>query len=126
MHTGVYLSLKGVLYANYSVTSISEIGETDRDNPSLMNNAIQCITDRKPCCRGGNRAGEWFFPNGSVVPVEGLFYRNRGPDDGAVNLNRANTNVMMPTSLFCCIVPDATGINQTIFADISELAIYRS
>ena len=44
-----------------------------------------------------------------MVPTQGgatSFYRNRG-DDGTVNLNRLNTNVMMPTGLFCCEVPDA-------------------
>ena len=86
-----------------------------------MNDALRCITDRKPCCRNeNNRAGEWFFPNGTMVPVSGPFYRNRGPGDGTVNLNRVNTNVMSPTGLFCCVVPDATGINQTVCANISE------
>ena len=120
MHTGVYLSLRGVVYANSSVISITEIGETDRDNPSAMNNALQCITDRKSCCRSGSRAGEWLFPNRTMVSVSGSFYRNRGPDDGTVNLNRDNTNVMSPTGLFCCVLPDVTNINQTVCADISE------
>ena len=126
IHTGVYLSLKGTVYPNNSVISITEIGETDIEStspPQNSNNGLQCITDRMPCCRFGDaQAGEWFFPDGTVVPMSGPpFYRNRGHDDGTVNLNRANTNVMMPTGLFCCVVPDATGANQTLCADISEL-----
>ena len=116
-HTGVYLSLKGTVYANNSVINITEIGETDTSTatpPQNSNNGLQCITDRMPCCRFGHRAGEWFFSNRTMVPLSGpTFYRNRGfNDDGTVNLNRANTNVMMPTGLFCCVVPDATDVMQ--------------
>ena len=49
------------------------------------------------------------------------FYRNRGFDDGTVNLNRLS-GVMMPTGLFCCEVPDARDIMQTVCANIGELA----
>ena len=71
-----------------------------------------------------NRHGEWYFPdNGGMVPRPGVderFYRNRGVN-GEVNLNRVNNTVMMPTGRFCCEVPDATGVNQTVCANISEL-----
>lgn len=65
---GVYLSLNGTKYANNSVISITEIGETDPD--LNQNDGLQCITDRRPCCRFRYRVGEWFFPNGTEVPVE--------------------------------------------------------
>ena len=105
--TGVYLSLKGTVYTNNSVISITEIGETNPDTD--LNEGLQCITDKKPCCRVESTLdGEWFFQSRLMVPGIGpTFYRNRGRDDGTVNLNRANTNVMMPTGLFCCVVPDA-------------------
>ena len=115
-HVGVYLSLKGVVYANNSVISITEIEQTN----TSANNGLQCITDRMPCCRDAHKAGEWFFPSGSVVPIGGVattFYRNRG-DDGTVNLNRVNNDVMMPTGRFCCVVPDATGADQTLCVNI--------
>ena len=41
------------------------------------------------------------------------FYINRG-DDGTVNLNRVNDDVMMPTGRFCCVVPDATSTVVTV------------
>jgi hypothetical protein len=50
------------------------------------------------------------------------FYRNRG-NDGTVNLNRLNTNVFMPTGLFCCEVPDVLNIIQRLCANISELEV---
>ena len=115
-HSGVYLSLKGVVYANNSLIPITEIGETN----TTSNTGLQCITDRMPCCgTQGSRAGEWYFPDGTTVPTQGggatTFYRNRG-DDGTVNLNRLNTNVEMPYGTFCCAVPG----NIRLCASISK------
>ena len=115
---GVYLSLRGVVYANNSVIQITEIGETN----TTSNTGLQCITDRRPCCATHpNRFGQWYYPDGvTTVPPIGratIFYRTRG-DDGAVNLNCLNANVMMPTGLFCCEVPDAAGNTQHLCANI--------
>ena len=119
-HTGVYLLLRGTVYDNNSVISITEIGETN----STSNTGLQCITDRRPCCATQpNRFGEWLFPDGTAVPPQGgatSFYRNRGAD-GAVNLNRLNTSVFMPIGLFCCVVPDALNVTQRVCAIICEL-----
>ena len=113
----VYLSLEGTVYANNSAIPITEIGTTS-------NTGLQCITDRRPCCATvPNRFGEWFFPDETAVPTQGgatSFYRTRG-DDGTVNLNRLNTNIFMPTGLFCCEIPDAPGEDmQRLCINISE------
>ena len=75
------------------------------------------------CCRNPT-VGEWHFPNGGAVEIEigaTTFYRNRGAaGTGTVNLNRVDDNVLMPTGLFCCLVPDATGVDQTVCANIGE------
>ena len=102
----MYFSLNEMIFGNNSIISISDIGNDQN------NGALQCITDRKPCCRNGSDVGEWYFPfpNGSKVPIRfeaETFYRNRGFSDGAVNLHRLNSTVMSPTGLFCCQVPDA-------------------
>ena len=121
----MYLSLKGVVYANNSVIPITEIGQTDTSMPppANSNNGLQCITDRMPCCRfPPNRFGQWQFPNKTNVGYHGStasFYRNRG-DDGTVNLNRVGGSVMMPIGQFCCIVRDATEVDQTVCANIGE------
>ena len=121
---GVYLLLNERIYANNSVILITDIGETDsrESPPDDSNKGLQCITNKKPCCRFmGGRVGEWFFPDGILVPGpnEGPpFYRNRGyNDDGTVNLNR-KTNVIDPTGLFCCVIPDDLDTNQTLCANI--------
>ena len=122
-NTDVYLSLKGVVYPNNSVILITEIEQTN----TTSNNGLQCITDRRPCCASPPRAGEWFFPdNGGMVPNRvsaTTFYRNRG-DDGTVNLNRLNNDVMMPTGRFCCVVPDATGVNKTLCAIVGKSRLF--
>ena len=111
-----------MVYANNSVIHITEIGETNPDTG--LNNGLQCITDRVPCCRSlAVRAGQWYMytPERTMVPGPSTmkFYRNRGYDDGTVNLNRPN-GVMMPTGLFCCEVPNAAGDIQPLCANIGK------
>ena len=126
IHTGVYLSLNGVVYANNSAIQITDIEQTDPD--SSLNEGLQCITDRVPCCRTlPNRFGEWYFPpdgTTAVPPASSAtsFYRNRG-NDGTVNLNRVNINVISPTGLFCCEVPDAAGDIRPVCANIGKRLI---
>ena len=119
IHTGVYLSLNGVIYSNNSKITITDIGETNTlfSPPPNSNNGLQCITDRVPCC---NALGEWFLPDGETVPSQinaTTFYRNRG-DDGTVNLNRLTSDVMMPTGWFCCVVLDAISTEVTTCVNI--------
>jgi hypothetical protein len=115
----LYFLLRGTVYANNSVIPITAIGKTN----STSNTGLQCITDRIPCCvTYPNRVGQFFFPDGTVVPIirgATSFYRTRG--NGTVNLNRLNCNVFMPTGLFCCVVPDAQNVMQRVCATISEL-----
>ena len=108
-----------MVYPNNSVILITEIGETN----DTSNNGLQCITDRRPCCATvPNRHGEWFFSDNGVVPNEAsatTFFRNRG-DDRTVNLNRLNSDVMMPTGRFCCMVLDATDVNISTCVTVSK------
>ena len=117
---GIYFSFGERFYVNNSIVPITDITNSVNPVPDA-NHVLQCITDRKPCCyTSPNRFGEWYFPDGTQVPVQGnsvTFYRNRG-DDGAVNLNRVSYTIMSPTGLFCCVVPDATGVTQKLCANI--------
>ena len=63
-----------------------------------------------------------YTPDRTMVPGPSAvsFYRNRGRDDGTINLNRLS-GVMMPTGRFCCEVPDALDIMQRVCANIGEL-----
>ena len=119
---GVYLSLKEVVYPNNSFITIMEIGN---DYRQPMNNALQCVTDLMPCCYL-TQIGEWYFPNGTRVPLLGEatdFYRTRG--SGTVNLERLNANITQPTGLYCCRFPDAIGAYQTLCINISMLLFFQ-
>ena len=108
---GVFLSLKGQSIANNSYVDVDDIGEGD--------DALLCHTTKIDCCyEHPNRAGEWFFPNGtSVVNLGssyGEFYRNRGPQ--VVRLNHRKGT--FARGLFRCEIPDANYNMQTIYINI--------
>ena len=109
----MYLSLKGEVYANNSFVTVTEIGEGG--------NSMKCITDRMHCCRRYDRLGEWYFPNGSSVPIPYAatsFYRLRS--DGYIYLNRLNSNITDPIGQFCCVLPDATNVYQTLCINLGK------
>ena len=118
VHAGVYLSLREHFYPNNSEIPITLIGST--------NDALECITDRRHVMSGeSNLMGMWISPEGTEIPsqsINGPYFVSRG-DDGTINLNRLNRNIAAPFGLFYCVVPDASGINQTLFAKIGEIAI---
>ena len=101
--------MNGVVYFHGDTVFITDIGEKGSTDPgsSLVCNTANVNTD---CCRmrdGGN-VGEWYFPNGTIVP------RNRKSPNGnftrsgyahQVHLNRRN-NVMIPLGNYTCVVPD--------------------
>ena len=108
---GVYLTQNDNVLANNSAIFISDIGSAD--------NILQCVTDRMSCCGHPNISGNWFYLDGNVVPsVIGrcsratAFGRTRESGGTIINLHRVSDDVMMPTGQYCCVVPDATGVNQ--------------
>ena len=121
--SGIYLWLNGKFIANESSVPINSIGIFDRNTNA--NTALQCITDRNPCCVSQNpRLGEWYLPSGEIVQGRTStteFYRNRG-DNGGVFLNRPSVT-MSPAGRFCCEVADATSRNQTIYVNIGRYGL---
>ena len=102
------------IYGNNSIVTVDEIAEND--------SALLCYTNNRTCCKinGLTGIGEWYFPNETMVSFGshdkgGDFYRNRGPS--VVRLNRRN-NAMMPTGVFRCEIPDASGTNQSIYIGV--------
>ena len=71
--------------------------------------------------------GEWFFPSGTALGSNGAggdIYRDRtGADsasstnDATVTLNRRN-GATGPTGLYYCVIPDSSGVDQTLFVGI--------
>ena len=115
---GVSLSLRGAAIANDGYVDVDDIG-LDNEHTLL------CHTNKTDCCRGSNIEGDWYFPDRtrvrSYAENYGLghtsyFFRNR--HNSVVRLRRREA----PTERgrFYCEVPNASGVNQTIYVNIGE------
>lgn len=112
------MSLKGALILNNGYVDIDDIGE--------YSDALLCHTNKMDCCRTDTdkmttKAGEWYFPDGSPLKIKkdnshltSYFFRDR--EFQVVRLNRVHS----PSEYgkFYCIVPNATGRDQTIYVNI--------
>ena len=98
--------------SNNSIIPIAEVGEDG--------NALQCVTDRNPCCDSSK--GQWFFPGGSNQVSDqrqdNSIYQSFN-SNGIVALN-GNGNIMTPAGLYCCVVLDAINVNQTLCPNLGE------
>ena len=97
-------------FLNNTAVMVEDIGEGE--------NALFCVTDNISCCKD-SRQGEFLFPNGTQVPVFGArqdFYRNR--DSQIIRMNRRN-GAMSPVGRYGCEIPDANGVLQRIFIQVS-------
>lgn len=110
------------------ITDIREF--VDPVNPIDPGTSLVCETKNvnTQCCRGsdGGNVGEWFFPDGTMVP------RNRdGSGNGftrsafmqQVRLNRKFDDVLLPTGVYECRVP---GYNDFEYRANITLAISKS
>ena len=112
---GVFISHNGALIKHDSNILITDIGTSSPQQ-------LVCTTDRTPCCKAHNTAGDWFYPGGGLVMHTGIlqeFGRDRNAN-GEINLYRANSSVMSPTGRFCCRVPDANGVEQTVCVNVGK------
>ena len=111
------LIFRGISYHNNTVLLLNDIGDTSTGS------AILCTTNRRPCC-ASFRFGEWYYPNGSMVPNDAAgedFYRGRG-DDQTIRLSRRN-NAQSPTGSFCCELPDNSGVTQRLCVTLGNASI---
>ena len=122
--------LNGTFYGNNSVVDLGDIGVGTNILGEGDSMGLRCLTDSTQCCRGSDNPstgalGEWYFPDGTLVP-NGLdasrsIYRNRGPS--VVRLNRRN-NAQSPNGVYRCEIPDASGTTQNIFIGVNSQGRY--
>ena len=111
----VWFSLRGTIYQNNSIVSLDKIGEGNYT-------ALLCATNFTGCCRApytgvnGPGLGNWYFPNGTIVPSNGSgwdIYRTRG--QMVVYLNRRGGGV---EGIYSCEIPVSMNVTQTIYIGV--------
>ena len=85
--------------------------------------SLMCVTSNvnTQCCMGPD-GGNWYFPNGTIVPRNGAAPTadfTRSGHAQQVRLNRRN-GALMPTGVFDCRVPDTTSVEQRASITISR------
>ena len=65
-----YASFRGETLLNHSYVNIRDVGGPD--NPDVRHDIV-CHTDLDTCCssREGDHRGDWYFPNGTRLPLPG-------------------------------------------------------
>ena len=110
----VWFSLRNKTFPNISNVILDDIG--DRDD------ALLCKTNFTACCKrpytgeNGSSVGNWFFPNGTIVPSSGTrrdIYRTRG--HMMVHLNRRRGGV---AGIYRCEIPDSMNVTQTMYIGV--------
>ena len=84
------------------------------------NEPLLCFTDHKNCCSSETAqvTGTWFFPNGSKIGIQTTdsnIYIER--DLGVVGLLYWNSTTI-PSGVYRCEIPDASGIKQKVYVRI--------
>ena len=96
---------------------VSDIGEED--------DALLCHTNKTDCCNSSMsqiQAGEWYYPNGTLVGIMGIeFYRDRHTQ--VVRLHHHQGRFVLG-GRFRCEAPNGTGDMQSIYVYIGMFVMY--
>ena len=72
LKSGLYFTLNGTVYLTGESVFITDIGAFTGPTLEGAASSLVCVTRNvnTQCCRNsdGERAGEWFYPNGTLVP----------------------------------------------------------
>ena len=87
----------GQTLADHSYVNLSLVGSADDNRDSVV-----CHTDLSTCCSGGQgpHRGDWYFPDGTVLPLSGDIYESRGPQQVVIR----RTTATAPTGIYRCRV----------------------
>ncbi len=127
---GLYFTLNGTVYLSGATIPITDVGDgfPGTINPPDPGPSLVCVTSNvnTMCCRGGDHhgsgsVGNWLFPNGTIVlgnsaNPNGDF--TRSPHTQQIRLNRKRTDIMSPTGVYTCHVPDESNTALTHTATI--------
>ena len=109
--------LKGERHENNSVIPLEELGH---DNDALL-----AITGNQGCCRD-RRIGEFFYPDGSLVPINNAgqaLYRNRDNQLIRLHLRDQASSVSTPRGKYHCELPDDCGEMVSLYVNLGKLVM---
>ena len=124
--------LLGQTILNNSLVNLDDLAYQAPDLPGFTEDptnangrqTLMCVTDLEDCCESPMR-GDWYYPDGNRVTGMGssAFRTNRGQNEnsgeGLVRIWRYYTP--LERGLFRCELPDANGVNQSLYVNICEL-----
>ena len=96
--TAAYVTFKGNTVPNQGYVDLSLVGNDESGGDS-----VQCHTDLATCCTSsqGIHRGDWYFPDGTRLPLPGRgdIFEGRGPE--RVDIRRRN-NANSPVGIYRC------------------------
>ncbi len=116
--------MSGTEYLPEDTIPITEVGDNFESLVCVTSN-VNTMCCGKDDTTGDGPVGNWLYPNGTTVP------RNQVNPNGDITrsshtqqicLNRKKTNVISPTGVYTCVVPDGsnTGMNHTATITLGE------
>ncbi len=123
---GLYFTLSGIVYLPGDTIPITDVGDSylpgNGSNQVDPGQSLVCVTSlvNTMCCRGSDNPGDgsvgnWLYPNSTIVlgnnaNSNGTITRSSRTQQ--IRLNRKRPDVMSPTGVYTCLVPD--GSDNTI------------
>ncbi len=125
--------MSGNVYLPGDTIPITDVGDSfppgSGANQVYPGPSLVCVTSNVNtwCCRGGDHpgsgaVGNWLYPNGTIVlgnsdnPNGGI---TRSSHTQQIRLNRKRPDVMSPTGVYTCEVPDGSDNTITHRANIT-------
>ncbi len=126
--------MSGTVYLPGATIPITDVGDSyvppgDQTNQVDPGPSLVCVTSNvnTKCCRGsdspnGGAQGNWLYPNGTIVLGNsanpyGNFTRSFNTRE--IRFNRKRPDVMSPTGVYTCEVPDESDNTITHRATIT-------
>ena len=94
-----YVSFMGQTLANHSYVNLSTVGSTGDNSDGVV-----CHTDLSTCCSGPHR-GDWYFPDGSVLPFSGGSVPIGEGRGAQIAVIRRTNDATGPTGIYRCDIP---------------------
>ena len=99
-----YISFMGTTLPNHSYVDFNAVGE---NRYGSYTDTVQCHTDLSTCCSTEQLVprGDWFFPNGTRLPLFNESYDiEESLRSQVVHIRRVNTAINGPSGIYRCFI----------------------